>query len=150
MILNGRKLIEILPLRDLYSEYSEHRRLATFVYKGRECVVCGREGLLLLKTQEKRNKKGKPGAIHVDLYTTDFVLMTVDHIIPFSISKDDSLANKQPMCEPCNLSKDNKLLTIEEMRERRKNAKTVFTGVEVIRQLVGNQNVFDTDLKEIK
>lgn len=120
MKVSGNTLIEILYLEDLYTEYQDHERLTVFVNKGRECVACGRVGVLLLKTQDGG------GRLHIDLFTRDFVLMTVDHITPKALgrlmgwSKDEieSLDNKQPMCSPCNSKKDDSLVTAEEMRKR--------------------------------
>lgn len=155
MILNGKLLIEILPLRDLYTEYREHRRLKVFVHKGRKCVTCERVGTLLLVTLQEN---GANSSRHVDLYTDDFVLMTVDHETPryqakllgWSKEVTESLYNKQPMCEPCNNSKGSKLLSNEELRERRKHVKITFKGVEIIRQLVHNNNIFDKNLQGVQ
>jgi len=153
MILDGRKLVEILPLSDLYTVYKEHNRLKVFVHKGRHCVVCDREGVFLLVTQEKTNKKGKRGKLHVDLYDEDFVLMTVDHITPKAICKKagwsraarERLTNKQTMCSPCNAKKDSKPLTVEQMRELipRPIQKG---GTELVRQFVHNPNIFNRSL----
>lgn len=138
MILNGRQLIEILPLSELYTVYRDHERLEVFARKGLYCATCHRRGTLLLVTEEKRNKHGNLGQIHVDLYTDDFILMTVDHIVPFSISKDDTLENKQPMCEPCNLSKGCKAISNEQLALNRKNARPVQAGFSTLRLLVPN------------
>ena len=140
MILYGKQLLEVLPLADLYTEYNRHRRLQVFAYKGRECVVCGREGVLLLRTV------GKRGDIHVDLYTDDFVLMTVDHIIPRSISHDNTLQNKQPMCDPCNAHKSDKTITVEEQKKRMTHIVTKRTGSELLRFFVFNNDIFNRDL----
>jgi 5-methylcytosine-specific restriction endonuclease McrA len=151
MILNGRTLLEVLPLRDLYIEYSEHRRLEVFVHKGRECVICNREGVLLLLVEDKG------GGLHVDLYTEDFVLMTVDHTVPKSIARQlgwskaeiEDLDNRQTMCDPCNNKKGNKPLLNNELRQTRVINPPKHKGVEVIRQLVHNENIFNKDLKGI-
>jgi hypothetical protein len=139
---HGRELLEILPLGDLYTIYQEHERLHVFAQKGRVCVSCGRVGTLLVVSKELERtasrKRGSIGREHVDLYTDDFVLMTVDHIIPYSISKDDTDANKQPMCDPCNSSKGNKPITNEQLSLHRKNAKPQLAGVEILRTLVDN------------
>lgn len=138
MILNGRQLIEILPLAELYSTYFNHERLEVFAKKGRYCATCFRRGTLLLITLEHTNKHGNLGLQHVDLYTDDFVLMTVDHIVPFSISKNDTLENKQPMCEPCNHSKGNKTISNEQLSLNRKNARPVQAGFSTLRLIVPN------------
>lgn len=152
MILNGKTLIEILPLSDLYTVYQEHHRLTVFVNKGRGCVVCGREGVLLLKTQEI-----KGNGIHVDLYTDDFVLMTVDHIVPKKIGKQlgwtkeqiESLLNKQPMCDPCNNHKGHQNVTAEEQRGLLTVEPKRRTGCEIIRELVFNEGIFNKSLEGV-
>lgn len=150
MKLNGRTLAEILPLGELYTTYKNHERLEVFANKGRCCVICDRVGFLLLITEEAN------GSQHVDLYTDDFVLMTVDHIVPKKIAKDlgwskeqiESLDNRQPMCDPCNNKKGDKNITNEEFREKRcKNGyPNRVTGVEIIRQLVYNTNIFNREV----
>lgn len=104
-------LLEELDFSLLYTTYKEHRRLCVFALKGLECVCCGIVGTRLIKSVDKA------GNIHIDVYTDDYTLMTVDHTIPFSISKDNTLANKEPMCHPCNFVKDNSLLSYDELRK---------------------------------
>lgn len=155
---HGRELIGFLPLSDLYDEFRNHERLRIFVSKGLECVTCDHVGSLLLVTRENASKKaikrGSVGELHVDLYTKDFVLMTVDHIIPKAICKEfgwskeeqEALSNKQPMCEFCNSGKGAKLvseLDIEEIRAqniKNRQHKRVF-GSEIVRELVPNIRV---------
>jgi 5-methylcytosine-specific restriction endonuclease McrA len=138
MILNGRRLLEFLPLEELYTVYEYHERLEVFAKKGLYCATCPRKGTLLIITEERTNKHGHIGLQHVDIYTDDFILMTVDHIEPYSVSQDNTLNNKQPMCEPCNHSKGSKQITNEELAFNRKNARPVLAGIEIIRQLVPN------------
>lgn len=149
MTIRGQTLITVLPLADLYEVYADHHRLTVFVHKGRECVVCGREGVLLLTT------KGKAGDVHVDLYTEDFVLMTVDHIIPKKMKGQgisgkliESLENKQPMCDPCNNYKSDKVLSLEELQERKlkHGLPQKLTGVGGIWELVHNSNIFNREI----
>lgn len=152
MTLKGcRTLIEILPLRDLYTIYKYHHRLTVFVNKGRSCVACGREGNLLLVTQQKG------GSLHIDLYTDDFILMTVDHIVPKSIARElgwsveeiEDLLNKQPMCDPCNGRKGCKNITNDELRELIVFGKKQNKNSEIIRQLVYNENIFSRSLEGV-
>lgn len=151
MILDGRKLIEILPLRDLYTTYKNHGRLRVFVHKGRDCVLCDREGVLLLVTEEKRGFK------HVDLYTDDFVLMNVDHIIPKATCKKTAwgrstmelLTNKQTMCKHCNSKKGNKNLNNKQLIERLQPSYPKRTGPEVIRGLVNCEGIFNRKLEGV-
>lgn len=148
---HGKELLAFLPMSDLYTEFAEHERLSVFAAKGCVCVACGRVGTLLAlgrETGENKytRKRGSTRRVHLDLYTDDFVLMTVDHIIPKAICKSmgwteretESIDNKQPMCDPCNGSKSSKLLSVEEMRERRRNTNIPRTGIEVVRKLVPN------------
>lgn len=151
MILNGNTLIEILPLKDMYTTYKTHRRLTVFVNKGCECVVCGRTGVLLLKTLDKAGGK------HVDLYTDDFILMTVDHIVPkknarqmgWKKSQIEDLLNKQTMCSPCNNYKGHKDITIEEQRSLLTSKPQRKTGDEIIRELVFNEGIFNRSLQGV-
>lgn len=157
MILNGNTLVEILPLKELYTVYQDHHRLTVFVQKGRRCVICGREGTLLLATQEIHGKRNK---LHVDLYTDDFILMTVDHIVPKTIghkmgwtrAQIEDILNKQPMCDPCNNKKGGKPVTNEEFKERRLRYgyPQSIAGIEIIRQLVDNENIFSKNLEGIE
>lgn len=98
----------------------------------------------------------KGGGKHVDLYTDDFVLMTVDHTIPKKQAREmgwtrkqiEDLTNKQPMCIACNNKKGHKLVTDEEYKEQRlrNGYPQRITGVEVIRELVYNQGIFNREL----
>ena len=63
---HGYVPIKILPLEELNTKYSTHRRLRVFHHKGLECVSCGKIGEYLIIG------KDKGGSIHVDLYTKDF------------------------------------------------------------------------------
>lgn len=97
------EIIEIIPLLDL-EKFKEHRRLQTFYHKGCQCVVpgCNRIGTKLIRHQFKK------GDIHVDLFTEDNHLMTVDHIIPKSKGGENHLNNYQPMCQEHNTLKGSK------------------------------------------
>jgi len=152
---HGKELLSFLPLAELYTEYQFHERLQVFVEKGRECVACGRVGTLLALGREtgdaKYTRKRKShGRVHIDLYTDDFVLMTVDHIIPKKVCKElgwsdemiESLDNKQPMCDSCNNGKGHKLVSDEELEKRRAQMKKLTNrrvyGSEITRSLVPN------------
>ncbi len=95
--------IEILPIELLDTTYKKHRRLRVFHYKGLKCVSCPRIGKYLIKTKDSF------GAIHIDLYTKDFKLMTIDHIKPKSKGGSDSINNLDTMCSECNTKKGDKL-----------------------------------------
>lgn len=99
--------IKILPLDELHTKYSRHKRLKTFHEKGLKCVSCQREGKYLIAT------KDRGGAIHIDVYTKDFELMTVDHIKPKSKGGSYDIENLDPMCAKCNTKKGNKYKELE-------------------------------------
>jgi 5-methylcytosine-specific restriction endonuclease McrA len=151
MLPHSRELIEFQPLADLYTIYKDHERLTVFANKGRVCVTCGRVGTLLVLSRETANskysrKRKSVGWEHIDLYTDDFVLMTVDHITPKEICKllglseeeTESLENKQPMCEHCNQSKGSKPISNEQLAQNRKNARPVQAGFSTLRLIVPN------------
>lgn len=94
--------IKILPIEELNSRFSKHRRLRVFHHKGLECVTCSRVGEYLIVG------KDNGGSLHVDLYTKDFQLMTIDHIKPKGKGGTDDIENLDPMCERCNSKKADK------------------------------------------
>ena len=85
-------------------KYKGHPRLRVFFHKGLKCVSCHREGRYLIKTVDPG------GGYHIDLYTKDFHLMTIDHIHPKSKGGSNELDNLQPMCKRCNFKKGNKII----------------------------------------
>jgi len=94
--------LKMLPLEELHSNFSEHRRLKTFHLKGLKCVSCDKVGEYLIVGQDNG------GHVHVDVYTKDFELMTIDHIKPKSLGGTYDIENLDPMCESCNSKKANK------------------------------------------
>lgn len=102
------KPIKVLPLSFLETDQAKsHRRLSVFHNKGLKCAAegCECEGKYVIVAVD--NGGGK----HIDVYTEDFKLMTVDHIHPRSKGGDDTLENKQPMCQKCNERKADKVAT---------------------------------------
>ena len=95
----------LLDISTLHTKYATHRRLRVFHHKGLKCVNerCNKEGKYLIKAMNKA------GGFHVDLYTADFELMTIDHIVPRSKGGKDELENLQPMCNSCNANKADKV-----------------------------------------
>lgn len=107
--LQGGYIIDnVLSLDLIHSTYKEHRRLRVFHNKGCKCVKCGEIGTLLLDTVQI-NKKGIIISRHVNLYSDNLKLMTIDHIHPKSKGGSDDIDNLQPMCMTCNNKKSNKI-----------------------------------------
>lgn len=106
-LYKGRKytVLRIIPLDKLYTKpLCNHRRLQVFAQKGLKCVCCDRVGSELLATRHR------DGSIHIDLYTREGHLMTVDHIIPkYHGGHKTDIRNMQPMCSACNTTKSSSL-----------------------------------------
>ena len=109
IIGHGYIPIKILPLDLLHTKYFKHKRLRVFHHKGLECVNpdCNRVGEYLIIG------KDPGGSYHVDLYTKDFHLMTIDHIKPKGKGGDSNIENLDPMCEKCNSKKADKYEELE-------------------------------------
>lgn len=158
LLPHGRELIGFIPLADLYTEYKDHERLRVFARKGLGCVTCDRVGTMLVLSRENGSKKysvkrGTVGKVHIDLYTDEFVLMTVDHIIPKAVCRQfnwtqdeiEALSNKQPMCEFCNGGKSDKLVSewdipkirAEKIKNQQNQSRRVY-GTELVRGLLPN------------
>jgi HNH endonuclease len=78
---------------------------------GCACVRCGVEGNVAIKHRRHPND-GK----HHDVFALNervFRLMTVDHILPKSWGGRNNPANYDPMCEPCNRRRGNKVSKLE-------------------------------------
>lgn len=107
--LSGNMMIAELPMAMLESAFYNHRRLSVFRIKGFKCAnsKCGRVGTKLIKGVDPC------GNFHVDIYTKDYILMTVDHIHPKAKGGGEEIENKQPMCTYCNSRKSDKIVTYE-------------------------------------
>lgn len=108
---NGRYLIAELPIEHL-AIYSDGHPLELYNAKGTACACCEDEGVHLVISS---NKKGT--AKFFELYTSDWTVMTKDHIVPKSKGGKDRMTNYQPLCRWCNSIKSDLHLSIEELRE---------------------------------
>lgn len=105
---NSVKYIDEYPLALLYTKFKNHKRLKVFAKKGVKCVCCHNEGIKIFnRIAQYGNGKFSE---HLDLYTKDLVLMTVDHKIPKYLKGSEDLKNKQPMCSVCNSNKGHKYM----------------------------------------
>ncbi len=98
------KPLRVIDLEELYSTFRNHKRLRVFANKGLKCEYCEKRGFYLIQTVDKG------GAIHVDLYTREFEMMTIDHVYPKSKGGKNTLENLVPCCNICNTKKSDKLL----------------------------------------
>lgn len=90
-----------------YAEYEGRRvslRRAIIHFEiGHQCVRCSRQGV-----EYRLEDRGK-GGLHLDLYSGDGMMMTIDHIHPRSKGGSNTVDNYQMMCELCNSRKGNTL-----------------------------------------
>lgn len=94
----------ILRTFDLHSQIvkmKDHRRFKCFYTHGVQCTECGVSAVYCAETQ-KSNR-----SIHIDAYTADWELMSVDHIIPKSLGGSSEVINLRPMCQRCNSKRGN-------------------------------------------
>jgi len=80
-------------------KFAASMRLRLFAAKGVTCVDCGIRGAVFAL-----EFKTLPTP-HLNLYTKNGILMTMDHIRPRSKGGPHQLGNLQVMCSPCNASK---------------------------------------------
>lgn len=82
-----------------------HPRMKVFFSKGLACTGknCKCIGTRMVLGMSEDGKG------HVDIYTENWILMTVDHFIPKSKGGDDRIENLFPMCTNCNLKKGDKM-----------------------------------------
>lgn len=99
----GNKFVDEMPLSDIRNKYADHNRLRVFVEKGMVCNCCGRVGTRFLLVEDSG------GGQHLDLFTADGVLMTVDHILPQSKGGTWDMYNLDVLCAPCNHEKADRL-----------------------------------------
>ena len=109
---NGCTFLAELEFGSL-SDYATNDRLIVFITYGTKCVACDRVGTKLIRSVDNG------GGVHVDVFTDDMVLMTVDHIIPRKEKGGEHITNKQPMCTDCNCAKGHRIVTPEQMQIER-------------------------------
>lgn len=106
----------LLNIEDIYKEpLRSHRRLRVFAEKGLKCEYCSRMGIYLIKAEKPvKISKTKPKEkivvteYHIDIYTADFKLMTIDHIVPKCKGGGNNISNLIPSCAECNEEKGGK------------------------------------------
>lgn len=94
--------VRVIPTNYLHGKkVKNHKRLSVFRENGLKCSAdgCSNEGAFLIEGKDHN------GGLHIDLYTVDFVLMTIDHVIPRSKGGSNRMENKVPMCSKCNTNK---------------------------------------------
>ena len=105
IIGHNYRFVKSYDLALLQTQFSKHKRLRVFFTHGLKCAnaTCEKEGIYLLKGENHA------GGFHVDVYTKDFELMTIDHIQPRSKGGGNNIENLQPMCASCNTKKADKV-----------------------------------------
>ena len=105
------------------------RRMECFAVHGTLCVKCKQRTGNVILVEEWPN-----GQIHVDLYHRDEngnkVLMNIDHILPKSRGGKNDITNYQPMCQPCNSKKGNKMTEDQQNEQAAKNLYNIIMGQE--------------------
>lgn len=118
-------------LADLQSYFYDHHRLGVFARKGTACLCCGVNGTRIVQAYEYST-----GDIHIDLYTDNGLLISVDHNKAKANGGSEEWDNKDPMCFICNHVKANQDITLEELRDQVVEAKyNEFLAVYSIKKL---------------
>ena len=82
------------------------KRLAVFKTKGLVCAGCGAKGsYFALESHLDHTDPNTLLTPHLNLYTDEGVLMTVDHIVALADGGSKEMENLQPMCKVCNVRK---------------------------------------------
>ena len=106
VIGHSYKPIRMHDINELYSTFLNHRRLRVFALKGLKCAYCEKRGIYLIEAYSKA------GSIHIDIYTAEFELMTIDHVIPKSRGGHPTdINNLVPCCNTCNTKKGSKIFS---------------------------------------
>ncbi len=92
---------------------ANHRRLSVFSEKGCKCFYCDAVGtrLILNETPYVLTVSN-----HIDLYTDEMILMTIDHITPVAEKGKTEIENLVPCCRFCNNAKGKRMdISVEEI-----------------------------------
>jgi 5-methylcytosine-specific restriction endonuclease McrA len=117
------KIEEILPLMGQHHTFIVNNKIYPVKFTGlrvrqlertQVCACCGLKGKYFCLDVNC-------GSPHINLYADNFVLMTLDHIIPKSKGGSTSLKNSQLLCSICNEIKGNDIITLDELRIKTKN-----------------------------
>lgn len=90
------------------------KRMRLFMKKGVTCVSCQRTASVIFMDQRETDARPYP-----NLYIktkNDYVVMTMDHIVPKVRGGNNSYENLQPMCSPCNSRKSDSEADIDWLR----------------------------------
>jgi 5-methylcytosine-specific restriction endonuclease McrA len=100
---HGYKILQTYSLEEgtRLATSSKSKRLKNLIKLGNECVSCG------LTASKFMFGIDKGGGSHLDMYSSDNTLFTIDHIQPLSKGGRDHIDNMQLMCSPCNEKKGN-------------------------------------------
>lgn len=109
------KPLRILAINQLPKDFKKKKKWKIFFKKGFNCYLCNKQGVYLIESVDRKNM------IHIDLYTSDFMMITMDHCHPASRGGGSGIKNLFPCCHKCN--KDKGILTIEEFAIKTKNMK---------------------------
>lgn len=97
-------------------------RLATFLYKGTDCVNCENKGSYFAiercRWENINTERFHPNLWGINRFGHHF-MMTSDHIIPKSKNGSGRISNRQPMCVQCNNKKGDLLPAEYDLRKRR-------------------------------
>lgn len=107
---DGRYLVAELPLEHL-AIYADHHKLGVYYHKGTACECCEDVGIHLVVTESKDGKDRS-----INLYTGEWIQMTVDHILAKAKGGKNKIENYQPLCRWCNSIKADHDWTIEQLR----------------------------------
>lgn len=116
-------------------------RYQTFA-RSLQCSVCGLTGSVMVLERDH----GKSCMPHFNLYAIegeDMVLMTKDHILPRAKGGKDHLDNMQTMCAICNGLKQDREITIEQIRLLRNFYNTFRHNLSLAQIMKAIQCIFD-------